>query len=240
MTSPTLPLPDAEPLRPLPPAARRRARRTLLLLAVVCVLPVVASYLMFYLWPPQGRVNHGTLLEPAPLPATVLDGAGGQPALARAELEGRWTLLLAAPAACDAACTRALYVMRQARLAQAREMARVGRVWLITDGGEPAAEALFSAVSGTSPGPSPGTASGTASGTSPADGLRLARADAAWLEALAPAAPGTIYLVDPRGQRMMRFDDTSGRTAAAQALSRDLQRLLKYSALGRTPPGARP
>lgn len=232
MSSPTLAAPDAEPARPLPPAAHRRARRTLLLLAAVCVLPVLASYLMFYLWPPQGRVNHGTLLEPVPLPATVLDGAGGQPALARAELEGRWTLLLAAPAACDAACTRALYVMRQARLAQAREMARVGRVWLITDGGAPAAEALSSAAAGTSPDTSPGA--------SPADGLRLARADAAWLDALAPAAPGTIYLVDPLGQRMMRFDDAPGRTAAAQALSRDLQRLLKYSGLGRTPPGGRP
>ncbi len=232
MSSPTLAAPDAEPARPLPPAARRRARRTLLLLAAVCVLPVLASYLMFYLWPPQGRVNHGTLLEPVPLPATVLDGAGGQPALARTELEGRWTLLLAAPAACDAACTRALYVMRQARLAQAREMARVGRVWLITDGGAPAAGTLSSAAAGTSPDTSPGV--------SPADGLRLARADAAWLDALAPAVPGTIYLVDPLGQRMMRFDDTTGRTAAAQALSRDLQRLLKYSGLGRTPPGGRP
>ncbi|MCK2089739.1 hypothetical protein MXC99_16315 [Thauera aromatica] len=228
MTSPTFAAPDAEPAPPLPPAVRRRARRTLLLLAVVCVLPVLASYLMFYLWPPQGRVNHGTLLAPVPLPATVLDGAGGQPALARAELEGRWTLLITAPAACDAACARALYVSRQAHLAQAREMARVGRVWLITDGGEPAAEHLSSAPAG------------APSAHPPGGGLRLARADAAWLEVLAPAAPGTIYLVDPLGQRMMRFDDAPGRTAAAQALSRDLQRLLKYSGLGRTPPGARP
>jgi hypothetical protein len=108
------------------PADVRRGRRTLLLLALVCLLPVAASYLAFYVWPPQGRVNHGRLVGPLALPAGTLAGAGGQPALARSEFEGRWTLLVVAPAGCDAACTRALYVSRQARLAQAKEMERVG------------------------------------------------------------------------------------------------------------------
>ena len=46
-------------------------------------------------------------------------------------------------------------------------------------------------------------------------------------------APGAIYLVDPLGNVMMRFDERADSTAAARALTKDLQRLLKYSALGR-------
>ncbi len=196
---------------PLPPAARRRARRTLVLLAIVCTLPVAASYLMFYVWQPQGRVNHGALLEPTPLPQAVLAGAAGQPTLARGDIEGQWTLLVVAPAACDEACTRALYVSRQARLAQAKEMERVGRLWLVTDAAEPAADTLAAH-----------------------EGLRLARADAAWLAALPGAEiAGQVFLVDPLGNVMMRFDDETDTTEAARAMTKDLQRLLKYSALGR-------
>lgn len=193
------------------PGQRRRSRSTLILLAIVCVLPVLASYFTFYVWQPQGRVNHGTLLAPAMLPATVLAGVGGQAPLARAELERRWTLVLAAPAACESACARALYVSRQARLAQAQDAERVARVWLVTDSGTPAAPAL-----------------------SGQEGLRLARADAAWLAALGvDVDAGAVFLVDPLGNVMMRFDDDSDSIRAARGLTKDLQRLLKYSALGR-------
>ncbi len=215
MTTRALDSSDLEPVPSLPSAARRRGRRTLLLLALVCVLPVLASYATFYLWQPEGRVNNGSLLQPVLLPESVLSGAGAQAELVRDELEGRWTLLLAAPAACDASCAGALYVSRQARLAQAKEMERVGRVWLITDGVEPGDEQL------------------TGSATSLADELRIAHANADWLASLPGLAPGAIYLVDPLGNVMMRFDERADSTAAARALTKDLQRLLKYSALGR-------
>lgn len=191
-------------------ADRRRGRRTLLLLAFVCVLPVVASYLTFYVWPPQGRVNHGELVTPVALPASTLASVGGQAALARTELEGRWTLLLVAAADCDAACERALYVSRQARLAQAKEMERVGRVWLVTGAADP----------------TPGQLARH-------EDLRLARAGADWLAVLPSPAPGSIWLVDPLGNVMMRFADEADTTGAARDVTKDLQRLLKYSALGR-------
>jgi hypothetical protein len=203
------------------PADVRRGRRTLLLLALVCLLPVAASYLAFYVWQPQGRVNHGRLVGPLALPAGTLAGAGGQPALTRSEFEGRWTLLVVASAGCDAACTRALYVSRQARLAQAKEMERVGRVWLLSDAGEAAPAALDGQA-----------------------GLRLARADAAWLGALRAAAGtegekvggragGRLFLVDPLGNLMMDYADEADTTSMARGVTRDLQRLLKYSGLGR-------
>lgn len=191
-----------------------RARRTLLLLALVCALPVIASYLTFYFWPPSGRVNHGELLVPAALPTGPLAGIGGQTPLSRAELEGRWTLVYAGAAGCDRACETSLYAMRQARLAQGKEQTRVGRLWLLTDGGLPSEEIM-----------------------SLQPDLRLARAEGDWLATLPGAALGVhLYLVDPLGNVMMRFPpvpDGDGATAEVRGIVKDLQRLLKYSALGR-------
>lgn len=197
-------------------ARTRAGRRTLALLAFVCVLPVLASYFAYYVWQPEGRANYGELLVPASLPDAVLPGVAGQPDFARKELEGRWTLLFAASAACDHACADALYLMRQSRLAQGEEMERVARLWLVSDAATPAGELLAAH-----------------------DGLRLARATPAWLAQLPAAERGRhVYLVDPRGSVMMRFPEN----AEPRRVIKDLQRLLKYSALGRaqTTPSARP
>jgi len=185
----------------------RRGRITFALLVLACVVPVAASYLAYYVWPPQGRMNYGTLLSPTPLPRVVLSGVAGQPALDRAELEGRWTLLYAGTGGCGAACDAALYAMRQSRLAQASEMERVARVWLVTDAVAPPA-ALLAAH----------------------DGLRVARAHDGWLAQL-PGAESAhhVFLVDPLGNVMMRFPER----ADPKGVIKDLQRLLKYSALGR-------
>jgi len=113
-------------------AMQRRARLTLLALALVCTLPVAASYLTYYFWPPEGQVNYGELIEPTPLPPAL---AAAAPAV-----EGRWTLVYASRGACDASCQRALYYMRQVRTAQAEQMGRVERLWL-RDGSEPLAPA---------------------------------------------------------------------------------------------------
>ncbi len=104
---------------------KHRGRRTLVLLALVCALPVVASYATYYLWRPDGRVNYGELIEPSPLPsplATVAD-----------DIRGRWTLVYASDGPCDAACETALYYMRQVRTAQGEHMDRVERLWLRAD-----------------------------------------------------------------------------------------------------------
>lgn len=194
-----------------PPVARSgNARRTLVLLALVCITPVAASYLSFHLWPPQGRVNYGSLLTPAPLPQGALDGVAGQPPLARTEFEGRWTLLYAGAGACDRACEAALYLTRQTWRAQGKEMERVGRAWLVTDDASPPADLLHAHP-----------------------GLRIARAEPAWLERLAQSAGGQhVFLVDPLGNVMMRFPEQADPKGAI----RDLQRLLKYSQLGRGQP----
>lgn len=181
-------------------------RLTLVLLALVCALPVAASYLTFYLWPPAKQMNYGELLGPAPVPEGALAPIAGQ-AFEGARLKGRWTLAYVGPAACDAACREALYFMRQVRTAQGKEMDRVERLWLVTDAGQPAAEAL--------------------EGQS---GLGLARTDPAWLERLGSqgGGAGRIHLIDPLGLVMLRYPAAP----EPKRMIKDLERLLKYSRVG--------
>ena len=57
----------------------------------VCVAPVLASYLAYYVVPPSGRTNYGTLITPPrALPAGVrMAGLDGQP-FSFELLAGKW------------------------------------------------------------------------------------------------------------------------------------------------------
>lgn len=185
---------------------QRSAKLTLALLILVTVLPVSASYLAYFFWRPQHTVNYGELLSPAPLPEASLRGLAGRGNIDRALMNGRWTLVYAGPARCDADCAQALYATRQTRLAQGKGMQRVARLWLVTDGGTPAESLLREHAD-----------------------LEVVQADHGWLAAM-PAA-GTeahVFLVDPRGNVMMRFPPQPD---IGQVIT-DVQRLLKFSGLG--------
>ncbi|MFO1311923.1 MAG: cytochrome c oxidase subunit I [Burkholderiales bacterium] len=150
------------------PEARRKSRRTLLLIALVAVAPVIASYAAYYLFPRDKQVNYGELLPTRPPP-------GGD---ALAEFKGRWILVFAAPAACDAPCGASLYATRQARTIQNREMERVARVWLVTDEASPDPARLAEHPD-----------------------LAVRRGSlASW-----PAGPDRIYLVDPLGNLVLAW-----------------------------------
>lgn len=201
---------------PRPPTARTLAGRwRLVLLALICALPVAASYLAYYVWRPSGGHSYATLIQPTvAMPdviATRLDGRR----LPLRTLTGQWLLVVAQPSACGAACERLLFVQRQLREMTGRDRDRVDKVWLVLDDGieaPPIAPPLRAALEAT-----------------PAIHiLRLPRAAvAAWLR---PAAGQTLesqlYVVDPRGDWMMRAppNPDPGR------LKGDLERLLRASA----------
>ena len=164
----------------------------LALLVAACAAPFVLGWLAYeYRWVSGRTSNYGELLKPRPV-----DGA-------LAPLRGKWVLVTADGAACSAACERKLYIVRQVRKAQGKEMDRIDRLWLLTDGGKPRAE-LVAAL----------------------DGGHVAAADARLLGALPNVVD--IYLVDPLGNLMMRFPAK----ADPQKMIKDLQRLLKYSSFG--------
>jgi len=186
------------------PGMSRKARRTLIALIAVCVLPVAASYFAFYVWQPEGRMNYGTLVRPTPLPEGGLSNLAGEP-VERVALIGKWTYLIAAPSSCDEACQQALYFTRQVRTAQAKDMERVNRVWLVTDRGVPSG-ALLDAH----------------------DGLQVVVADDRWRDRFTAEGQPRVWLVDPQGYVMMRYPDT----LEPKRMIKDIGRLLKYSQQG--------
>lgn len=193
------------------PALIRRGRLQMLLLFLVCAAPVIASYLTYYVFRPEGRRNYGDIIEPQrPLPAWVARGLDGTPVDLRS-LKGQWLLLVVAPAGCDRACQDKLYLQRQLREALGKDKDRVDRVWLISDEGEVPPALL------------PALAQATVLRV-PADVLSR------WLEpAPGHALEDHFYLVDPLGNWMMRFPAGLDLASATKA-RRDLERLLRASA----------
>jgi cytochrome oxidase Cu insertion factor (SCO1/SenC/PrrC family) len=191
-----------------PDRTSRASRWPLVWIAAASIAPFLLAYLTFYFWAPESRMNYGELIEPArPLPDVPLRLAGGEP-FRFASLRGKWVLLLVAPGACDESCQRGLYHLRQLRRAQGKNMERIERVWLITDEArvDPALASTF-------------------------EGTRFVRgagSDLAHEPAFAGAAAGSLYIVDPLGNPVLRYRPD----ADPSRILRDLGRLLKVSRIG--------
>ncbi len=201
-------LPPADQARQALDQRTRMGRIKMLLVWAVCAAPVVASYFTFYVLRPQGRTNYGDLIlptRPAPTDGSLgLTNLQGQ-AVLPAALKGQWLLVTVSSGACDAACEQQLYLQRQLREMLGKDKDRIDRVWFITDQA-PVRESLLPALA-------------------KAWTLRVAPdALSRWLqpEAGQPLS-AHFYLVDPRGDWMMRFPVQ----ADPVRIKKDLVRLMK-------------
>jgi cytochrome oxidase Cu insertion factor (SCO1/SenC/PrrC family) len=191
-----------------PDGTPRASRWPLVWVAVASIAPFLLAYLTFYFWAPEGRMNYGELIDPArPLPDIPLTLAGGEPFRFNT-LRGKWVLLVVAPGACDEPCKRGLYHLRQLRRAQGKNMERIERVWLITDDAR-IDPALSQAFEGT-------------------HFVRGAGSDLALAPAFTDAPAGTLYVVDPLGNPILRYPPD----ADPSRILRDIGRLLKVSQVG--------
>jgi hypothetical protein len=180
---------------------RSRNLRTLAALAGLFLLPLVAAFWMYYAtaWRPAGRVNHGELITPArPLPAA------GQ------LFHGKWSLVYIGDGQCDADCRKALYVTRQVRLSLNNEMKRVERVFLASSS---CCDREFLAHEH--------------------PGLEVVDANGSATEALLQVFPAeqrreSVFVVDPLGNLMMRYDVRQD----PKGLLTDLKKLLTLSHIG--------
>jgi hypothetical protein len=193
------------------PQQRKRGRWMLWLVLLVCASPMIASYFTFYVIKPEKRNNYGTLIDQRahPVPAMATTTLDGKPA-ALEQFKGKWVMLMAAPGACDEACRKQLFAMRQLRTMQGKEMERIERVWLITDQ-EPLDTMVIREF----------------------DGTHMLRADGRAVASWLPADPGTsaadhIYMIDPLGHLMMRFP----KDPEPRKVYKDIYKLLKASAVG--------
>ncbi|QWE24553.1 hypothetical protein FD977_09940 [Polynucleobacter sp. AP-Elch-400A-B2] len=195
----------------------RRGRIQMLLLLLACAAPVIASYLAYYVFKPEGgKTNFGTLVQP------VQDM---NPAWFDIPFNGKWTLLVARPAGeCtikNESCLEALFLMRQLRIAVGRESARVQLVWVNTDGKAVDPEVLLAYDQKTA---------GFQIVDLPVDPQLRAQFDA-WLNR--DGAGQKIQLIDPSPAKMMIFPVTNSPKEFG-SMKKDLEKLLRLNRKGET------
>jgi cytochrome oxidase Cu insertion factor (SCO1/SenC/PrrC family) len=203
--------------RPVDPSSSRptASRKQIWILIGAFVAPLALAFLLYYGMGvrPSGTTNKGDLIQPAvPLPEVELPGASDQK-LAADALRGKWSMVFIGEGACDPRCREALTLMRQTRLALGDKMERVQRVFFIT--GNCCDQAYLEAEH---------------------SGLLLGRIDNSagktlletFPDAAQAAGLGRIYLVDPLGNLMMKYDAD----APQKGLLDDLKKLLKLSHIG--------
>ncbi len=198
------------------PQRRRLGRWKMLLVLLMCAAPVVASYFTYYVVRPEGRTNYGTLILPTrSMPDLALRTLEGAPVTA-ASLRGQWLLMVVAPAACDEACQKQLFMQRQLREMLGRERDRLDKVWLVTDAAEPSLALRAAMQAGV-----------------PTQVLRVdATALTQWLQPEAGhALHEHLYVVDPMGEWMLRLPAN----ADPARVKRDLTKLLRASSFWDTP-----
>jgi len=106
-------------------------RVQLFLISLVFFGPLILAAWLYFSgtgFQPQGRTNHGQLLQPL-----VNIGEALPEASVHEHNEGRWLLVYSNSGDCAADCEFALLTLRQSRLMLGREMDRLGRVFLHGD-----------------------------------------------------------------------------------------------------------
>lgn len=202
--------------RPADPAAPpARSRKQIWILVGAFFAPLALAFLLYYGVGvrPHGTTNKGDLIHPpVTLPEVELPGTANQTFAADA-LRGKWSMIYIGDGACDDRCRQALTLMRQTRLALGDDMNRVQRVFLVS--GNCCDQAYLDREH---------------------DGVLLGRIDNSAGQALLETFPdtarapalGRIYLVDPLGNLMMKYESD----APQKGLLEDLKKLLKLSHIG--------
>ena len=187
----------------------------MLFLLLACAAPVIASYLAYYVFKPEGaKTNFGTLVQPA---------QDINPAWFSIPFKGKWTLLVARPASdCrvqDKPCLEALFLMRQLRIGLGRESERLQLVWINTDGSSIDPEVLLAYDQ---------LKAGFQVVSLPSD-PKLRAEFQSWLDR--EGAGQKIQLIDPSPAKMMYFPVTSSPKEFG-SIKKDLEKLLRLNRKG--------
>jgi cytochrome oxidase Cu insertion factor (SCO1/SenC/PrrC family) len=187
------------------------SRRVLLILAAVFFAPLLLAFVIYYgsSWRPLGRINHGPLIQPPrPLPRIPLP-QHDSPGDANLFI-GKWSLLYISEGSCPMECRHTLYFMRQTQLSLGNLIPRTQRVWLATDH-------CCDLRADTEKQP-------------PLIAVDAQGGAAIPLLALFPTdrRDSAVFIIDPRGNLMMRYDSH----ADPKGLREDLKKLLDLSHIG--------
>lgn len=178
----------------------------MLLIASVFFGPLVVATVMYYggYFQPEGRTNHGALLEPIVSVAEQLPNSG-----VVEQADGYWSLIYSSSGECGDDCKNALITLRQSQKMLGKEMDRLKRVFLH---GESSPDTVFLADEHA--------------------GLIVIREDAlrALLNNKKPVqlSAGGYFLMDPLGNLVMYFEPNINPSDMVE----DIKRLLKFSRIG--------
>jgi hypothetical protein len=200
----------------MPPATRPPSnRRPILLMLLLFVAPLGFAFWLYYgsSWRPSLRTNHGTLIQPVVvLPRAAVPLAGGNGGLApETLLTGKWSLVVTGDdaAGCGTDCRAALIYARQTWLSLGKNLTRAQRL-LLAGAGCCDADYLAHEHAGL-------IALDAAAGPG-----------AALLRVFPEPRAGAIFVVDPLGNLMMRYDVRQD----PKGLREDLAKLLELSHIG--------
>lgn len=191
-----------------------RKLTTLWLLIAIFALPPMLAWLFFFnpQWLPDGRSNHGTLIDPPRNVASLLLNTPSGEAFEWQPLRDQWTLTVISEGGCDAACIETLIRVRQMRKATGAERQRVERLLILLPDSQgrldqPNLQGL--------------------------DGTRLAIAESHLRETLLSLFPVqlgeqaiSLFIIDPQLNLMMSHDTS---TIGTKQILQDLEKLLKAS-----------
>lgn len=180
---------------------RRRGRWQLLLLLAVVIGPMVLASAMYQwrFWVPEGRSYHGELLGNGQTLAD-LGVVGGE--------QARWQLLVTVSDGCAADCRQLVFLARQIHIGLNRDASR-------------AAHALASAL--------PPSADYDARLRREYPQLGRYRLEPqAYGQVTGKGAGAQLWIVDPHGNLVLRYDSSS----KGKAILDDLRHLLKISQIG--------
>lgn len=198
----------------------KRSRNMILLLAAVFLLPMLIAWVLIYSvddWGVKDTRNKGDLVRPAkPLqPFTLMRHEGESFGLD--DIKKKWSIVYIGNGSCGETCESVIYKTRQVRLAQGKEMDRVRRLFILNGMTlTPDQESYYAQAH---------------------PDLILLDGDPNQLDGFIRqfslddkevGDAGRVYIVDPLGNLMMRYEPGFD----AEWLLKDVRRLLHVSQIG--------
>ncbi|MFZ3203196.1 MAG: hypothetical protein WA161_04870 [Pseudomonas sp.] len=180
---------------------RRRGRLQLIMILAVVIGPMILASAMYQwrFWVPETRSYHGELIGNGQTRAD-LGVSGAQ--------EVRWQLLVTVPGACDADCKQLVFLARQIHIGLNRDTARASHALAST---QPLADDYDALLRREFP-----------------QLTRYRLEPQAYAEIAGKAEGAQLWIVDPHGNLVLRYDSRS----KGKAILNDLRHLLKISQIG--------
>lgn len=216
---------------PSPNPQKPRSIQPMIWVLVLCLAPVVAALLAYYVpslgLRPDEATNYGKLVQPqrptppaSELNLTTLDGEPFD----LQSLQGQWVLLTADQGACPQSCVEKLFILRNSHASQGKNVDRVVRVWLITDNA-PVPEKVMKAYGD--------TIMLRAQPEQLARFLTTGTVENAKQLDPADALSQPMWIIDPLGNLMLEFppDDAPAQVRGPE-VRQDLSKLLYNSRIG--------